>query len=250
MFLLFSSFYPGVRSFISVSFLRRYAAMGLIQRHSCVLQAIEIYHRRWKCPETLSQVEANRLRTAAAEVLAAEIGIQRDVVRDIWIRRSWWKETKPFWTQEETQSFLDRHLCGDCKSTGVRDLDDACASCPINERKKSQAAAASRSAQKRMISQTKAEKLNAYQVRANCSRSHNQNINRTRKKMQAFVKNSVPEIKAANPLFTQQQIMATVGERWRAQKPMVEESNKAGGSPKRMHQGSASVEMGRITGDF
>lgn len=114
------------------------------------------------------------MRTAAAEVLAAEIGIQRDVVRDIWIRRSWWKETKPFWTQEETLSFLDRHLCGDCKSIGGRNLDDACANCPINERKKSQAAAASRSAQKRMISQTKAEKLNAYQVRANCPRSHNQ----------------------------------------------------------------------------
>ena len=75
-------------------------------------------------------------------------------------------------------------------------------------------------------------------------------INRTRKQVQAFVKNSVPEIKAANPLFTQQQIMATVGARWREQKPMVEESNKAGPSPKRMHQGSASVEMGRTTGDF
>ena len=132
------------------------------------MQAIEIYHRRWKCPENASQVQADRLRAAAAKVVAAEMGIQHIVVRDIWTRRSWWKETQPYWTQEETQNFLDRYLCEDCRSMAVCDPEDACEFCPINERKKNQAAAASRSAQKRILSQKnnhrEREKLNAYQV--------------------------------------------------------------------------------------
>ena len=113
------------------------------------------------------------------------------------------------------------------------DPEDACECCPINERKKNQAAAASRSAQKRILSQKnnyrEREKLNAYQVSTISPRNLQQALrdNPQTKQPQVFVKASVPEIKAANPLWTQQQIMAKVAERWRAQKAMVKERKKA-----------------------
>jgi hypothetical protein len=62
-------------------------------------------------------------------MLAAEHGITKKAVRDVWNLRTWPWITMPYWSQSDLQLFLSNHLCAECRRKGVQTLDNACSKC-------------------------------------------------------------------------------------------------------------------------
>jgi len=61
--------------------------------------------------------------------LAAEHGITMKAVRDVWNLRTWAWTTMPYWSDEDIQRFLSKHLCRSCRRNGVQSIATACRAC-------------------------------------------------------------------------------------------------------------------------
>jgi len=58
-------------------------------------------------------------RDILSTVLAQKHGITSKAVRDVWKLRTWAWVTMPYWTKEDLDFFLTKHLCVACRKKGV-----------------------------------------------------------------------------------------------------------------------------------
>lgn len=77
----------------------------------------------------------HKKRDTLSATLAEKHGITSKAVRDVWKLRTWAWRTMPYWTAEDLDFFLTKHLCANCRKRGVSSWQSACSKCTAPKRR-------------------------------------------------------------------------------------------------------------------
>ena len=87
------------------------------------LSPVQLHENSFVCPieraDNTIYIFYQNFRDTLSAVLAEKHGITSKAVRDVWKLRTWAWVTMPYWTQDDIDTFLTKHLCASCRKKGV-----------------------------------------------------------------------------------------------------------------------------------